>query len=148
MTPPGPFAATEAGSYPDVWDPRAFQASPSTPTYKRFHGFKPSQVKRPGEKLHFADAMYMVINLYGIGAPTLPKYSGWHNSISNYDLTKESTANTGGVDTQRSIAWRHKGGANVVFFDGHGEWMPKDRLYLRDSTGAIVRNDALWMVMK
>jgi len=153
MNPPGPFAATESGSFPDVWDSRATQASPALPVNKRFHGFKPSQVKRPAEKLQFADAMYMVINPYGIGAPTMPGYPGWHNFKSNYDLTGESTNNGNangippGCDTQRSIAWRHRKGANVVFFDGHGEWLRKDALYSIDATGKIVRNARLWNVM-
>src|SRR5207237_6896283 len=129
---PPPFGATEAGSFPDVWDARATQASPTLPVYKRFHGFKPSQVKRPGEKLQFADAMYMIINTYGVG-PNTAQYPGWHKQLSNYDLTKETTnADTNGINTQRTIAWRHKKGANVVFFDGHGEWLPKDRLYNKD----------------
>jgi prepilin-type processing-associated H-X9-DG protein/prepilin-type N-terminal cleavage/methylation domain-containing protein len=143
-------AATESGSFPDVWDTRASQADPKNkPIEYIFHGFKPSQVKRPAEKIHFADAMYMVINVYGVGGVN-STYPGWHNAISNYDLTKESTANgngSGNINTQRSIAWRHKGGANVVFFDGHGEWRRKDTLYLKDASGNMIRNDALWMVM-
>ena len=50
-------------------------------------------------------------------------------------------------NSQRSIAWRHKKGANVVFFDHHGEWVPKDRLYNRDASGNLVRNDKIWNVM-
>jgi prepilin-type processing-associated H-X9-DG protein/prepilin-type N-terminal cleavage/methylation domain-containing protein len=131
----------------DVWDTRATQASPLVPVYKRFHGFKPSQVKRPGEKLQFADAMYMVINLYGT-APNAAGFFGWHQKISNYDFTKEGSYNdNNGMNNQRSVAWRHKGGANVIFFDGHGEWMRKDALYNKDSSGNITRNDRLWKVM-
>jgi prepilin-type N-terminal cleavage/methylation domain-containing protein/prepilin-type processing-associated H-X9-DG protein len=137
---------TEVGNNQDVWNPRATQADPAVPAAKRFHGFKPSQVKRAGEKLHFADAMYMVINVYGCG-PNTAAYRGWHNAISNYDLTKESVQADNIIHTQRTTAWRHKSGANVVFFDGHGEWMFKSRLYNKDSAGNIVRNDALWDVM-
>ncbi len=92
----------------------------------------------------------MVINTYGVGGVNQATYPGWHNLKSNYDLTHESTSDgTGGtgINTERSIAWRHKGGANVVFFDGHGEWMRKDRLYNKDASGNIIRNDALWSVM-
>ena len=74
-------------------DSRATQADPRVAVTQRFHGFKPSQVKHPGDKLHFADAMYMVINPYGMGAPSFPKYPGWHNYKSSYDLTGESTSN-------------------------------------------------------
>jgi prepilin-type processing-associated H-X9-DG protein len=137
---------SENAANADVWDPRARQASQSTPWYDRFHGFKPSQVKRASDKIHFADAMYFVINVYGVG-PNTGTYPGWHRLISNYDQTKESTDDdTNGKNTQRTTAWRHKQGANVVFFDGHGEWRRKDTLY-RTENGQIVRNDALWKVM-
>ena len=146
-------AATESGSFPDVWDQRATQADPRLkPIEKIFHGFKPSQVKRPAEKLHFADAMYMVINVYGAG-PNTAQYPGWHNFKSNYDQTGESTNNGSssgippGVNTQRSIAWRHKKSANVLFFDGHGELLRKDKIYDLDAAGNIIRNDKLWKVM-
>jgi prepilin-type processing-associated H-X9-DG protein len=139
----------------DVWDPRATQANPNNtimPYYKRFHGFKPSQVKRPAEKLHFADALYFVINVYGVAPNTTAQYRGWKALTSNYDLTGELSANGTAPNatkhTQRSVAWRHKGGANVVFFDGHGEWMRKDLLYSFDNNRNIIRNDRLWMVMK
>jgi prepilin-type N-terminal cleavage/methylation domain-containing protein/prepilin-type processing-associated H-X9-DG protein len=131
----------------DVIDPRATQAAQTTPYYKRFHGFKPSQVKKPGEKLHFADAMYFVVNVYGVG-PNTGTYPGWHRMKSSYDVTGESTDNdTNGINTQRSVAWRHKKGANVVFFDGHGEWLRGDQLTSKDATGALTKNVRLWNVM-
>ena len=139
---------------PGVLDARATHASPATPWFKRFHGFKPSHVKRPAEKLHFADALYFVINVYGAGPNTTIKYRGWHAKISNYDVTKETSNNgtTTGFNpawhTQRSIAWRHRGGANVVFFDGHGEWLRKDEIYSRDAANDIIPNEKLWYVMK
>jgi prepilin-type processing-associated H-X9-DG protein len=145
--------AYEPGSFPDVWDVHAAQADPKLkPIDKIFHGFKPSQVRRPADKLHFADAMYFVLNVYGVG-PNTGGYPGWHSQISNYDQVGERTGSGtlpsgGAYDSQRSIAWRHKGGANVVFFDGHGEWMRKDRLYNKDASGNIIRNDALWLVMQ
>ncbi len=37
---------------------------------------------------------------------------------------------------------------NVVFFDGHGEWLSKDRIYSRDSTGKRIVNQQLWYVMQ
>jgi prepilin-type processing-associated H-X9-DG protein len=134
----------------DVFDPRAAQASPATPWQRRFHGFKPSQVKHPAEKLHFADAMYFVLNVYGTSM-NQGSFPGWHGKISNYDKVQENVYddNSGnGMNAQRTIAWRHKNGANVIFFDGHGEWMLKDRLYNHDAAGNITRNDALWMVMQ
>ena len=145
----------EHAANPDAWDPRAKQANPNptiVPNTKRFHGFKPAQVKRPGDKIHFADAMYMVINVYGVG-PNTAEYRGWHAKISNYDITGENPADGGSSGnpawhTQRSIAWRHKKGANVVFFDGHGEWMRRDTLWDRDASGKMIANQKIWYVMK
>jgi prepilin-type processing-associated H-X9-DG protein len=88
------------------------------------------------------DAMYFAVNVYGSGISP-----GYRNQKSNYDDIGESTAVTGGVHSQRTTAWRHKKGANVVFFDGHGEWLPKTKIYDRDSSGKIIRNDKLWKVM-
>jgi prepilin-type processing-associated H-X9-DG protein len=133
----------EAGNQTDVWNPRATQAEPSLPDAEQFHGFKRSQVKHPAEKLQFCDAMYFAVNIYGSGVTP-----GWHKQISNYDITGEVSKNgQGGINTQRTVAWRHKGGANVVFFDGHGAWLRKDEIYSRDPSGKIIGNDRLWRVM-
>ena len=91
--------------------------------------------------------MYMVINVYGVG-PNTGTYPGWHRQKSNYDFTGEVTYNdVNGINTQRTIASRHKKGANVVFFDGHGEWLRHDRLSSKDASGNLIRNDKLWDVM-
>jgi len=138
---------TETGNNSDVWNPRATWADPHLfPPTLQIHSFKPGHIRHPADKIRFADAMYFVINTYGVG-PNSGGYNGWHNRISNYDLTGESTAaDSGGINTQRSIAWRHKGGANVLFYDGHGEWVVKTRLY-NLAGGQITRNDAIWNVM-
>jgi prepilin-type processing-associated H-X9-DG protein len=44
--------------------------------------------------------------------------------------------------------WRHKGGANVGFFDGHISWLRKDEIYDKDAAGKIVTNDKLWGVLQ
>ena len=130
---------------PDSWDSRAKQADPSLPPDKQFHGFSRTQVRHPAEKLQFADAMYFAINVYGC-SPNTGAYPGWKNKVTSYDVVKENTTATGAMDPSRTVAWRHKKGANVVFFDGHGEWLPKDKIYLVQD-GQIVRNDKLWKVM-
>lgn len=124
------------------WDPRAKQCDPALPDHQELHGFRRSQVKRPAEKLRYADAMYYAINIYGSGI-----FPGWNNRISNYDLTKETTSTASPNNPQRTIAWRHNKGANVVFFDGHGEWLHKEFIYSRDESGNIARNYKLWKVM-
>jgi prepilin-type processing-associated H-X9-DG protein len=137
----------ERGSYADVYDARATQCDPSLPF--QIHGYTRGQVRHPAEKLQFADAMYFAINPHGLGGIQAP-YSNIQPWVagknSAYGLVHESTA----TSTQRSAATtRHKGGANVVYFDGHGEWMPEGRFYgEKDSAGNYTTNDQLWNVMQ
>ena len=133
-----------------AWD-AVFEPQP-TQLVKGFHGYHRGQVKRPSEKLMFADAIFIAINVYGSGV-----HPGWKGQISNYDRTKDTAhlTNAAGLpvvggpwDSTRTIAWRHRGGANVCFFDGHVEWMRKDQIYSTAADGSIVANDGLWEVMK
>jgi prepilin-type processing-associated H-X9-DG protein/prepilin-type N-terminal cleavage/methylation domain-containing protein len=119
---------------------------------KLHHGYHIRQVKRSSEKLMFADATFFAINSRGSGVSP-----GWNNKISNWDkigdgYTSHSGPSApfggGAYDAQRTTAWRHSGGANVLFFDGHVAKLPKDEIYNYDSGGNIVVNDKLWDVMK
>ena len=118
-------------------------------------GYKGTQVKRPSETLRFVDAMTVnnaggpgVVDKSGSGA-----FPGTNGKISNYDQVQERVnAGTlpGGAayDATRMTVWRHKGGANVAFFDGHCAWLRKDEIYTTDDTGKIVTNDKLWVVLR
>jgi len=118
-------------------------------------GYKRAQVRRPAEKLRFADGM--TVNLAGVpgvldksGSGAFP---GTNGKISNYDQVQErlgaGTLPSGApFDATRMTVWRHKGGANVAFFDGHCAWLRKDEIYTRDNTGKIVTNDKLWVVLR
>jgi prepilin-type processing-associated H-X9-DG protein len=103
------------------------------------HAYRRRQVKRPSEKLQFVDALWILVNKQGSG-PT----PGWKGLVSNYDKIGE--ANT--TAAQRTTAWRHRGIANVCFFDGHVEGLRKNQIYNTDSSGTIVANDKLWDVLK
>ncbi|MGB7158149.1 MAG: H-X9-DG-CTERM domain-containing protein [Tepidisphaeraceae bacterium] len=118
-------------------------------------GYKRAQVRRPAEKLRFADGITVgvgigpgMINKSGSGA-----FPGTNGKISNYDQVQErvnvgTLPGGGAYDASRMTAWRHKGGANVAFFDGHCAWLRKDEIYTRDHTGTIVTNDKLWVVLR
>ena len=111
------------------------------------HGFKNSQVKQSAEKIFLVDAMYWWVNRYGSGVQP-----GWKGLISNYDQTGErthtGTVAAGAYNSERTVAWRHKGYANVVFFDGHGEQVRKDRFTTRDASGNLIPNMKMWDVSK
>ena len=118
-------------------------------------GYKRAQVRRPAEKLRFVDAMTVnpanapgVVDKSGSGV-----FPGTNGKISNYDQVQERV-NFGTLpggeafDATRMTVWRHRGGANVAFFDGHCAWLRKDEIYTRDNTGKIVTNDKLWDVLR
>jgi prepilin-type processing-associated H-X9-DG protein len=107
------------------------------------HGYKQSKVKHPAEKLMFADALWNVINIWGSGISP-----GWNGKISSYDILHEANFAGGAWDSRRTIAWRHQGGANVCFFDGHVDWLRKDQIYNKDQAGNITGNDKLWRPLK
>jgi prepilin-type processing-associated H-X9-DG protein/prepilin-type N-terminal cleavage/methylation domain-containing protein len=118
-------------------------------------GYRRAQVRRPAETLRFADGMTVgrgsgpgMIDKSGSGP-----FPGTNGKISNYDQVQERAAagtlpDGGAYDASRMTAWRHKGGANVAFFDGHCAWLRKDEIYARDNTGKIVTNDKLWTVFQ
>ncbi len=152
-----------------AWDPvKAPQADPARNTGLNFnnvatvdnsrpkgaiHGFRANQVHNPAEKLFFADSNWFALNLYGSGA-VVNGATGWDGAAtSDYDITKDRTntgtiAGVGSYNLLRSIAWRHRGGANVAFFDGHVAWLKKDQIYKLDTTtGKKSPNWVLWNVM-
>jgi prepilin-type processing-associated H-X9-DG protein/prepilin-type N-terminal cleavage/methylation domain-containing protein len=146
------------GSYPTFDPVRAPQvdgmpAIPPNPGRPYNHVFKHKQVKQGAEKIFFADAMYYWLNEVGIqplysGGPT-----GWNGKLSNYDLVGERTHASNLPDgraynSERTVAWRHRGGANVCFFDGHVEWVRKDGFSTTDSTGKLVPNPKMWRVLE
>jgi prepilin-type processing-associated H-X9-DG protein/prepilin-type N-terminal cleavage/methylation domain-containing protein len=100
------------------------------------HGYRSSQVRRPSEKLFMADALWIAINENGAGLTLFTN--------ENYDVIGESNKSS----AQRSVAWRHLGKANVLYFDGHVSALRHDELTTRDpaSTGNIIGNDKLWKV--
>jgi len=119
-------------------------------------GYRRAQVRRPAEKLRFADGMTInnaggpgVLDKSGSGA-----FPGTNGKVSNYDQVQERVGGVGTLpdgsayDATRMTVWRHRGGANVAFFDGHCAWLRKDEIYTRDDTGKIVTNDKLWVVLR
>ncbi len=49
------------------------------------------------------------------------------------------------------VSYRHNEGANIAFYDGHAEWMPKEEMFFYDSSGFLpdhARNTQLWELWK
>jgi prepilin-type N-terminal cleavage/methylation domain-containing protein/prepilin-type processing-associated H-X9-DG protein len=101
------------------------------------HAFSRRQVRRPSEKLFIADAVWIIINEQGSGITP-----GWRGGPSNYDVVGESVNKP---NSNRTIAWRHKGLCNILFFDGHVEGLRKDAIFDKQNN---VANHRLWMALQ
>jgi prepilin-type N-terminal cleavage/methylation domain-containing protein/prepilin-type processing-associated H-X9-DG protein len=77
----------------------------STPP-KTFCAYKSSRIHGASDKIAFADAM-----------------SPWIRSSASSAYQTETT-----VGTNNAVAYRHRTGTNVAFFDGHAEWMPRAKV--------------------
>jgi prepilin-type processing-associated H-X9-DG protein len=97
-------------------------------------GFKRGQVISPANKLMFADATDWNVSSGGAG---------------RYEIHGEDFGPPDPVTGSRTnmIAYRHAKGANVVFFDGHAEWRPKEEIYDKNSKNKTGW-DRLWAVLK
>jgi prepilin-type processing-associated H-X9-DG protein/prepilin-type N-terminal cleavage/methylation domain-containing protein len=119
--------------------------------------YKRAQVRRPSEKLRFADAVTVAAGT-GSGPGMIDKsgsgaFPGTDGKVSNYDQVQErigagTLPDGAAYNAGRMTVWRHRGRANVAFFDGHCESLGKDEIYSRDATGKIVTNDKLWVVLQ
>jgi len=85
--------------------------------------YKNSRIRRPSNKIAWADAM-----------------GYWIQKSASGQYTGEGT----GSGTR--IAYRHNGGVNIAFFDGHAEWLTRKQVDLNLLTTAAA--DALWYVYR
>jgi prepilin-type processing-associated H-X9-DG protein/prepilin-type N-terminal cleavage/methylation domain-containing protein len=85
-----------------------------------YTGLKRRQVHSPATKLMFADATDWTIN---------------ESASARYETLGEVFGPPVPVPQTGITAYRHERGANVAFFDGHVEWLPKK---------SIIKNDRLW----
>lgn len=107
-------------SYGYNTDGLSWYANPTT----FYMGYKRRDVRSPARKLMFADAMSGSITKAG---------------AKNYDKTGEfwGLPAGGGKPVTNITAYRHTGGANVAFWDGHVEYLKRID---------IVNKDSLWRV--
>jgi len=103
-----------------------------------WYGWKINQIRSPAEKIFFTDALADVS--YG-GPPTVPP----HTMKYLPKTFAPSCAGWGEVygppDYQDILCYRHSLGANVLFYDGHAEWMRYDALWYDSS----MPNDPRWV---
>jgi len=88
---------------------------------KTWIAYKIGQVRHAADKIAWADALFPWI-----------RYSGSSQYVG--EVVAPGTNNV--------IAYRHRGGANIAFFDGHAEWLPRRQVDATLITAA--QRDKLW----
>jgi prepilin-type N-terminal cleavage/methylation domain-containing protein/prepilin-type processing-associated H-X9-DG protein len=84
----------------------------------RFRGIRRTWLRRPAEKLQFADAVH-----YQISGNNSGSYFGMPNAAPPIPPIGEMSQNVAGSTKKNACAFRHDRGLNVAFFDGHCEYM-------------------------
>jgi prepilin-type N-terminal cleavage/methylation domain-containing protein/prepilin-type processing-associated H-X9-DG protein len=108
------------------------------PAPKLWYGWKTNQVRAPAEKIFFTDALGDVS--YG-GPPTVPPHSMKYLPTSYAPNAPGWGEIYGPPDFSNILCYRHSMGANVLFYDGHCEWMRYDALWYDSS----MPNDPRWI---
>ncbi len=96
-----------------------------------------AQVKRSAEKLQMVDGNWFYLEAVEPLFTATDTSADWR---TRWDLYRHRPPGGG---TPNMVAYRHKEGANVLFYDGHVAWMDK-----RDIFKGIPTEDArLWNIL-
>lgn len=115
-------------NYQDFMDPSyPTQYLYSATIPKHWCAYKAGLIRSPSDKIAWADAL----------AP-------WIRAAGSTGAISYVYENPTG--TNSATAYRHNGGANIIFFDGHGEWLPRKQIDTAYLTSAQV--DKLWYAYK
>jgi prepilin-type N-terminal cleavage/methylation domain-containing protein/prepilin-type processing-associated H-X9-DG protein len=107
------------------------------PAFRRAHTLKTTQVVRPSSKLFFLDSVWFAVDYWEAQYTTC------------WDLIGDKM---GGPDPDGNWHWdapayRHNEGANVLFYDGHQTWLPKQEIFKKADIGgadALLENVSMW----
>jgi prepilin-type processing-associated H-X9-DG protein len=97
-----------------------------------WNAWKTSQVRQPSEKVHVVDAVSATVNGVGSNNATLRYFRpGWGERHEAPDKTN-------------IVAYRHGRGANVLYFDGHAQWLRDTALRYDPADATTKPNRRQW----
>ncbi len=94
---------------------------------------KIAQVRRSAEKMQMTDG-----NWFYLDGPTMNTAADWRVRWNVWGEREPL-----GSAPPITVSYRHKQGANVLFYDGHVIWMPKQDVHTTD----VAFNTRLWNIM-
>ena len=103
-----------------------------TVSFGNAYAVKITQVRRPAEKIQMIDG-----NWFYLDGPNFLTPADWRAKWDVYGDREPSTTNP------ITVSYRHKQGANVLFFDGHVSWMRKQEIHGND----VEVNKKLWNIL-
>jgi prepilin-type processing-associated H-X9-DG protein/prepilin-type N-terminal cleavage/methylation domain-containing protein len=111
---------------------------------------KISQVKRSAEKIQMLDGNWFYLEgPWMDGGSVASSNSGpSENAASPADWRKKwdvyGDREPSGTVSPITVSYRHKQGANVLFYDGHVTWMPKQDIHSDDP----IQNAKIWNIIE
>ncbi|HSI37416.1 MAG: type II secretion system protein [Phycisphaerae bacterium] len=101
---------------------------------KYFNCWKTNQIVAPAEKIQFCD---------GVSEGVSVSNSATNSSLRYYDPYYGPEFHEP-PDKGSTVAYRHKKGANVLYYDGHGEWKRDDMLIVDPAKPESLVNLRQW----
>jgi prepilin-type N-terminal cleavage/methylation domain-containing protein/prepilin-type processing-associated H-X9-DG protein len=97
-----------------------------------WNAWKTSQIRQPAEKIHFIDAVSSSVNANGSFNATLRYFTpGWGEIHGPPNRTN-------------IVAFRHARGANVLYYDGHAQWLACSAVYTDPTVPSTTGNKRQW----
>jgi len=128
-------------NYNCFWDPVG-SCTPGATT-KWLIGHKRTAIKRASEKINFVDSC----DWWGTCFNGANYEIAWDlaGQVPGHSYTGPSYAD---YNIYGPVLYRHNEGANFAFYDGHVEWLPKDKAFIEDTTAPTnlpIKRDATGM---
>ena len=97
-----------------------------------WNAWRTGEVRQPSEKVHFVDAVSATVRASGSFNATMRYFEpGWGE--------RHEAPNKTNV-----VAYRHSRGANVLYFDGHAQWVRDSGLCYDPAAAATKKNKRQW----
>jgi prepilin-type processing-associated H-X9-DG protein/prepilin-type N-terminal cleavage/methylation domain-containing protein len=116
------------------WNRETLGRDPTTnePLFKYAYAIKITQVRRAAEKIQMIDG-----NWFYLDGPKPNTPADWRARWNVYGEREPNATNP------ITVSYRHKQGANILFYDGHVTWMRKQEIHGDD----VEVNNKLWSIL-
>ena len=116
------------------WNRETLGRDPKTKiaSFSNAYAIKITQVRRPAEKMQMIDGNWFYLDGPGFNTP-----ADWRSKWNVYGEREPNASNP------ITVSYRHKRGANVLFYDGHVNWMRKQEIHGND----VDVNKKLWNIL-